>query len=1399
MITFFFHIQYLKQYDTIEGIFRQKYIQNGAAMHIQKWFRNVPVLRKQRWKKKYAKMIIKFGNQGKFMKAILKTKTYSFKQDDLKNPEKCREAAGFIINRVARGFIGRQKFRKKLAIKQYEHRKLFLASKAIQKIVRRFLVCCRFYNKIGTRYRKYRNKLKKYKEYLNQPNMIMKPAIPRAIYSVKIEELLKNEKASESTRSASPSFSQRLFKPIPNSAEAPNAKETSGRKTSPSQRQQSKEDSERSPSQRKSTDKQQAQDSPPKARIGADEESPSKRKDGSSNSRQGSPSIKSNNKKADSDSPSERSKHVDQDSVSIRQKKGSPERQQGSPSQRTVGTPGKNAEQNSVSLRQKKGSPERQQDSPSQRSATPSKNERQESPSQRSIQVIEKKGLIGDSPTQRKAKKIGGKREESPTNKQGNLSGQESPTQRPASRGGKAQEKDSERKGEKGNEQKSRERNIASPTDTTSEETSFSPKDYDLVSSRPSNLFLNITFRVWARKAKDCEKRLIKFQSKARSFVVRRRYLRQRNARRLKAVHFIENWYLDKRLRYRIRRWYSVWVDCWQCYKIYKAKRNAAATFIQTSYRRYKQQLYFQAWLHLKSTCAKKIGRFLRYYFFRRKYFYAPLAHDRYIAELTTFGPLIFQQTEFYWYTHYFWEGAKKTKQVDKQNHELQRLFTMYALNQGLDITKAMKLFKDCKNLTDDFLTINNMEMQINKIKSHLATTNIASASMNEKRLDYSTWLTVIANISIAKFLRIDFPKTLWDGYESNQNSVRTNKKKTNAPSTSNGSADTATINEESESFPQILDYRYGSLLGKAAWIARFVFTYFTTIPEYKKIFSVLSSKTSKAVSQSYILGGIRSIQAFWLNRIVLKNLTLSLKEYQKAKKLVIQNAAARKLQGMIRNHLTKRWMVKIAQELYEKYVDGNSELPYWYNPRTKQSFWTKPTLLGQYDVSNATRMPNDLEKYEVLCATCTSVYATCYCIQCSSPYCTPCYIKLHQTGNRKMHKTLIIDNCAMCDIQIALKICRVCKDYFCDSCYVYIHKKGRLRFHNCQNFIPKCMICNLRSGIYKQTTFLPIFQSYQDATPVSYEPQANLYCGYCYKSTFHMTPAEKMASQDGITSAAEVLKHRGRQRINYDMPILEKVIFYGRNVEDFKKEQERLQREADIKAAYKKRQEELFELKKIACALTIQRVYRGYVEREKIKRFIEERKQFLALRREEDKVRNSLWTKFLSFIGAPIVLQTDTPLERVKKLYPWYMHRILAECIENQWTIACHMLVEHEEYLKEYPKVSWLEKYSRKSHLNSLTKKYDKQRDLCNAQSAKVKAITLKLQQAQATGAYDAAKLKVMKKTIQDAEKEYKRLNKEVLIVFYLVNCFYFIFFVILFVLLMVERKACPRSHHCT
>ena len=75
--------------------------------------------------------------------------------------------------------------------------------------------------------------------------------------------------------------------------------------------------------------------------------------------------------------------------------------------------------------------------------------------------------------------------------------------------------------------------------------------------------------------------------------------------------------------------------------------------------------------------------------------------HARFMHEQTAVAVLQLQKTIHYQHIDFTWSGAKKVRQTDSPQLELQRFFSAYASAGMLDITGLLKMVKDCKDLLD--------------------------------------------------------------------------------------------------------------------------------------------------------------------------------------------------------------------------------------------------------------------------------------------------------------------------------------------------------------------------------------------------------------------------------------------------------------------------------------------------------------------------------------------------------------------------------------------------------------------------------------------------------------------------------------------------------------------------
>lgn len=141
-------------------------------------------------------------------------------------------------------------------------------------------------------------------------------------------------------------------------------------------------------------------------------------------------------------------------------------------------------------------------------------------------------------------------------------------------------------------------------------------------------------------------------------------------------------------------------------------------------------------------------------------------------------------------------------------------------------------------------------------------------------------------------------------------------------------------------------------------------------------------------------------------------------------------------------------------------------------------------------------------------------------------------------------------------------------------------------------------------------------------------------------------------------------------------------------NVVEFRRKRQEALEEKQKAETYVQRMLEMKERKRQKAALTIQRVFRGYVKRRQISYFLKLRHEFLDLRELEMPIRESAWYIILEYFGYAPPLKSDTVMERAQKLFPGYMRHIISACIEDNWKIACNYIREldahsHHEAMK--------------------------------------------------------------------------------------------------------------------
>ena len=727
----------------------------------------------------------------------------------------------------------------------------------------------------------------------------------------------------------------------------------------------------------------------------------------------------------------------------------------------------------------------------------------------------------------------------------------------------------------------------------------------------------------------------------------------------------IQHWYITWKRRHLVLESLKVIQPKWRVSIRRYFRRCKAALKVQTMYRRH---LGIKVLRHLKWYRVRGIhiiqGWFLRRKAFRN--FYKKLCDKRAVSEQLLAGEQLFERSVLFKTIDNLYSGSKKVKNIDVQ-HEMQRFFMTLTQQQSqMDSSRVIKLMKDCKIIEDKKAKgeksdkvgeksekIGEKSEKLDEKAIELLFSKAKLAA--DKRLSYPNFLVFLENMGAIMFLNID-PQEIkaYVGEDGSGNSVAASAAVESTedlpPPPATDSPSFITRKGLLSANDLILSFRYGRYTGKAALRMKFVFTYLLPLPDMQKVVSSLKQKGANALAIKLIMEICKQLQRWVRHCLNMKRMKSksNFKIEEKIKEL--KNIAAKKIQGMMRGFIGRRQLMRMAQILYCKYIDPDSQMPYWYNSRTKASFWKKPRLLGKLDCGIPILMPSDAEMYDVPCTVCITESAVFFCDECDDSMCGMCFTKVHRRGVRAKHTKLDLTLCIQCDFQAGTKGCIQCKDSYCDNCFKIMHKKGRLRLHIFHWQVDACMSCQDRAAKW----------SLYD----SYTGHYNLICGVCY-----------------LESSGGVPPRPSKE--------CKRVKFQGKQVMEYRAEKEKNYYKALTSEQYALKQVELNKKKREYNATAIQRVYRGYKKRQALAPFLLERKAFYQLRLSEMEVRESVHHQILALFGVAPILKSDYTMERMKKQFPSYMHHIVGECINNNWSYACEVFKQEEAYKAKLHKLN--------------------------------------------------------------------------------------------------------------
>lgn len=399
-------------------------------------------------------------------------------------------------------------------------------------------------------------------------------------------------------------------------------------------------------------------------------------------------------------------------------------------------------------------------------------------------------------------------------------------------------------------------------------------------------------------------------------------------------------------------------------------------------------------------------------------------------------------------------------------------------------------------------------------------------------------------------------------------------------------------------------------------------------------------------------------------------------------------------------------------------------------------------------------------EKINVnLCNLCDIQVATRFCYNCQENCCDYCYNYYHKSGRLRYHSYKnYYKVCTICNDFTGQWF-----EYYGNN---YIHNKNqyqklqnneenspnefKVKFNNkfdtfnelffslnCNNFdflyIPAENINNMlsyskknNSMIYKENI------SKEKFIQKSNEQVNKIWCTRCYCDFYKEHPQERIASieyieqyqrnlllkeEEELNLTEEEKKLRKRKEkevyiryeeskhlINLIQSSLEKIQFYGEEIEKYYYLKKKSFENQRINKIYTENQLKLIARRKDVSAILIQRIFRGFICRKKLVNFIEERKKFFNLRKMELNKKNDIIYKLKNFLGIAPILLSDTPLEKINKMYPKYYRKIIEECLENNWQYGCELVRQHDEIFMLYNStLSPVEATLRKSLVNDL------------------------------------------------------------------------------------------------
>jgi hypothetical protein len=167
-----------------------------------------------------------------------------------------------------------------------------------------------------------------------------------------------------------------------------------------------------------------------------------------------------------------------------------------------------------------------------------------------------------------------------------------------------------------------------------------------------------------------------------------------------------------------------------------------------------------------------------------------------------------------------------------------------------------------------------------------------------------------------------------------------------------------------------------------------------------------------------------------------------------KETKIQREREGATRIQTWVRMHVAHHRFLELVRQSFKKFIPpaGDDGPPYWYNPHSGHSFWSKPRLFEGWDVEQTIQLPTAEDTFAFKCQNCGDGTVGWWFDDTNERICRNCEARYFNKGKQAARPRCKVEQCVECDFQNATRRCTLNGDTYCDTCYTQTHQKGRMR-----------------------------------------------------------------------------------------------------------------------------------------------------------------------------------------------------------------------------------------------------------------------------------------------------------------------------------------------------------------